>query len=555
MKTTPAPSAYSYPLLIRHLLNACRLASPQNEIISADLVRYTYTEFLERLGRLAGGLTALGVKPGDTVAVMNWDCHRYLECFFAIPMMGAILHTINIRLPAEQLLHTINHAEDDIILVHEDFLPLLNQIRTRIERPVRLAMIRDSAHYGRDTLPDGFDIEYETLLDMGKDGFEFIDFDEHRTATTFYTTGTTGNPKGVCYSHRQLVLHTMGVITALSPGDEHVRLHRGDVYMPMTPMFHVHGWGLPYAATMLGLKQVYPGRYDPVSLLSLISREGVTFSHCVPTILQMLLAADEVTPIDLNGLKVIVGGSALPHGLARAAVTKGVQLFAAYGMSETCPFLTVADTMGMNHGSVLDRDIAMRLKTGKPGALIEMRVVDPDMNDMPRGSGHTGEVVVRAPWLAQGYTGNIGDSEELWRGGYLHTGDVGYLDHDGSLQITDRMKDVIKSGGEWLSSIKLENIVSRCKGVGEVAVIAIPDEKWGERPMVIVTRSPDHAVTAQDIRNAVREQVDTGKLPGWAIPERVEFVTSIDKTSVGKLDKKLLRAHYAGPPGENPAEA
>lgn len=553
MKTAPAPTAYSYPLVIRHLLNACKLTSPQTEIVSADLVRYTYRDFLKRLERLAGGLAALDVKPGDTVAVMNWDCHRYLECFFAVPMMGAVLHTINIRLPPEQLLYTINHAEDDVILVHEDFLPLLDQIRAGIENPVRLILIQDDRPAGGCTLPDGFDSEYERLLDDGECGYEFVDFDENTTATTFYTTGTTGKPKGVCYSHRQLVLHTMGVTNALTPGDECVRLHRGDVYMPMTPMFHVHGWGLPYTATMLGLKQVYPGRYDPVSLLGMISREGVTFSHCVPTIVQMLLAANETTPTDLNGLKILVGGSALPHGLARTAVEKGVQLLAAYGMSETCPFVTVADTRGIDHGSILDEDISARTKTGKPGVLVDLRIVDPNMNEKPSGPEHTGEVVVRAPWLTLGYTGDSGNSAELWRGGYLHTGDVGYLDEGGSLHLTDRIKDVIKSGGEWLSSIELENIISRCNGVGEVAVIAVPDERWGERPMAIVTRTAGHEVTVQDIRHAVREQVDAGKLPKWAIPEHVEFVESIDKTSVGKLDKKLLRARYlANPPGKQP---
>ena len=260
MSKVPASSAYSYPLLIKQLLHASMLTSPKQEIISGNLRKYDYLTLKSRIEKLAAGLSAIGVKPSDTVAVMNWDCHRYLECFFAIPMMGAILHTINIRLSPEQLLYTINHAEDDVILVHQDFVEMLEQIKDRIDRPVKLVFLHDSAE--KQPLPNGFDIEYESLLEISERRFVFEDFDESTIATTFYTTGTTGDPKGVYYSHRQLVLHTMGLVAAISPIDDHIRLAKTDVYMPMTPMFHVHGWGIPYAATMLGLKQVYPTRYE-----------------------------------------------------------------------------------------------------------------------------------------------------------------------------------------------------------------------------------------------------------------------------------------------------
>ena len=548
MKKQTANSAYSYPLLIRRLLDAALVVSPEQEIVSGDLCRYSYRTLRQRIARLASGLASSGIEQGDTVAVMNWDCHRYLECFFGVPMMGAVLHTINIRLSPEQILYTINHAEDDIILVHSDFIQIIHRIYDRIDHPVRLILLTDEAT-PPGILPDHFDGEYETLLANADTDFEFGDFDEDTVATTFYTTGTTGDPKGVFYSHRQLVLHTMGIVLGLSPLDDPVRFGKGDVYMPMTPMFHVHGWGIPYAATMLGLKQVYPGRYEPARLIRYLTEECVTFSHCVPTIMHMLLSAPEAQDADFSGLKVIIGGSALPQGLSRIAVEKGIQIFAAYGMSETCPFVTVADTRNMDYASIDPKDLAVRSKTGKPVPLVELRVVDENMNDLPTDEKTTGEVVIRTPWLTQGYTGDAEGSEQLWQGNYLHTGDVGYIDGTGSLLITDRMKDVIKSGGEWISSLQLENIASQCEGVDEVAAIGIPDQRWGERPLLIVTRSPECArqVSAEDIKNAIRVCVDNGNLSRWAVPERVEFVDAIEKTSVGKLDKKTLRALYSQP--------
>ncbi len=542
--TDSAELAYHYPLLIRHLLHTPLLCSPTQEIVSGDTERYDYRTFRERIGRLASGLVSLGVGAGDTVAVMDWDSHRYLECFFAVPMLGAVLHTINVRLSPEQILYTINHAEDDIILVNADFIPLLAQISGRFERPVKTVLLQDGL--GSEELPAGFACAYEALLQRSAPDFVFEDFDECTRATTFYTTGTTGEPKAVAYSHRQLVLHTLGLLAGFGPAAGNSRLHKGDVYMPITPMFHVHGWGFPYAATLMGIKQVYPGRYAPATLLGLIERERVSFSHCVPTILHMLLSAPESCDVDLSGWKVIVGGAALPQGLAKTALERGVDVFAAYGMSETCPFLTLAEVPASAGND--DETIAQRCMTGKPGPLVELRVVTPDFAEVAHDGKTTGEVVARAPWLTSGYIKNPEGSEALWRNGYLHTGDVGHMDSSGSLQITDRMKDVIKSGGEWISSLDLESIASRCEGVGEVAAIGVPDARWGERPLLLVVRRPESetTVTADDIRNAIRTQVTAGRISRWAVPERVEFVEKLDKTSVGKLDKKALRTRYAG---------
>jgi len=541
----PTPSAYSYPLLIKHLLPTPRAQAARQEIVYADRTRYDYRTLRRRISRLASGLGTCGVKPDDTVAVMDWDSHRYLECFFAVPMMGAVLHTINIRLSPEQILYTINHAEDDVILVHADFVPLLEQIVDRIERKVRFILLTDdavAANVPIDTITD-----YEQLLDSGDEDYDFQDFDENTRATTFYTTGTTGNPKGVYYSHRQLVIHTLGVMSGLGTAGCHARFHRDDVYMPITPMFHVHAWGIPYVATVMGVKQVYPGRYDPQALLALIEREGVTFSHCVPTILHMLLSHPAAEDTDLSRWKVVIGGAALPRSLAEKAMALGIDIFGGYGLSETCPVLTLAQLDAGMLKADSGEQLTIRCKAGRTLPLVDLRVVDENMEDVPHDGHATGEVVVRAPWLTQAYLKDADASQQLWRGGYLHTGDIGNIDADGYLKITDRIKDVIKSGGEWISSLTLEDIVSQHPNVSEVAAIGVPDEKWGERPMLLVVLDSDlkNAVSEDQIKALVQAQADKGVVSPWAVPDRIQFVDAIEKTSVGKIDKKRLREKYS----------
>ena len=538
------PSAYYNPLLIKSLLDNPIRQFPEQEIVYGDFKRQTYRDLGERVSRLASGLAGLGVRRGDTVAVMDWDSHRYLECFFAVPMMGAVLHTVNIRLSPEQILYTINHAEDDVILVNTEFLPVLEAIRDRIEPVKKLVLLNDTGQTPATTLDIG--TEYETLLASGDPDYKFPDFSEDARATTFYTTGTTGLPKGVYFSHRQLVLHTFGTLAALT-GTGQGRFNRDDVYMPITPMFHVHAWGIPYAATLLGVKQIYPGRYVPEQLLSLIQRENVTFSHCVPTILQMLLASPKVEEIDLSRWKVTIGGAALPQALAKQARDRGVDIFTAYGMSETCPLLTLAHLKPHMLDWDEERQLEIRCKTGLPLPLVELRVVDEDMNDLPHDGTTSGEVVVRSPWLTQGYLKDPQTSEQLWRGGYLHTGDIGTIDQEGYLKITDRLKDVIKTGGEWISSLELEDLILKHPAVAETAVVGIPDPKWGERPLALVVLKPDRTgqVDETTIRNWLKDFADKGIISKWGIPDRVLFVDSIPKTSVGKLNKKEMRQQYA----------
>ena len=533
------PSAYAYPLLIKQLLHTPRAIAAEQEIVYSDRLRMTYADMFERIGRFANLLARLGVARGETVAMMDWDSHRYLESFFAVPMYGAVLQTVNIRLSAEQVAYTLNDAGASVVLVNAEFLPLLTQIRGELRTVRRFVLIADDAV----ELPEDFEGEYEALLGACPAHFDFPDLDENARATTFYTTGTTGSPKGVYFSHRQLVLHTLAVTAALAMAPSQGRFHRGDVYMPMTPMFHVHAWGVPYVATMMGVKQVYPGRYLPDHLLKLKTTEKVTFSHCVPTILMMLLGAPSAKDVELSGWKMVIGGSALPGSLAQSALDRGIDVFTGYGMSETCPILTLAQ---IPPEVALDQpNLELRLKTGRPVPLVDLKTVDAEMTAVARDGRAVGEVVVRAPWLTQGYLNKPEASEQLWAGGYLHTQDIGSIDAAGFLQVTDRIKDVIKTGGEWVSSLELEDIISRCDGVAEVAVIAVPDDKWGERPAALVVVKAGASIDEAAIRAQVEKSVEAGHVSRYAIPERVVFVEALDRTSVGKINKRALREKYS----------
>lgn len=536
------PSAYAYPLLIKQLLHSARATAGEQEIVYRDQSRYSYRQFFERISRLANALTELGVGPGSTVAVMDWDSHRYLEAFFAVPMMGAVLQTVNVRLSPEQILYTLNHAKADIVAVNVEFIPILAIIKDQLETVKKFVLITDDgATMSSFKVP--YAGEYEALLAAAPTSYDFPDFDENTRATTFYTTGTTGLPKGVYFSHRQLVLHTLGVATALGTAAGQGRLHRNDVYMPITPMFHVHAWGMPYVATMLGLKQVYPGRYMPDMLLQLIAKESVTFSHCVPTILHMLLSNKAGENVDLSRCKMIIGGAAFPKGLAAAALARGMDVFTGYGMSETCPILTIAHV----RDELLDSDAqaAERIKTGYTIPLVDLHTVDAEMLDVERDGKATGEIVVRAPWLTQGYLHNPEASEDLWAGSYLHTGDIGTLDPRGMLTVTDRLKDVIKTGGEWVSSLELESVISQHPAVNEVAVIGIKDDKWGERPLAMIVLRAEHTTTVDDIKQHVLRLAEEGHISKFAVPEQVRFVDSLARTSVGKLNKKAMREQLA----------
>lgn len=540
-RETPDVAAGTSSLLLKQLLLTPLATNPGQEIVYRDAHRYSYRELRERIGRLATSLHGMGVQAGETVAVMDWDSHRYLEAYFAVPMMGAVLMTVNVRLSPEQIAYTLNHAGARTLLVHADFLPVVTQLMPQLETVDTFVLIADGAAL---EVPRGFVDEYERLMDSAAPDFEFPDWDENSTATTFYTTGTTGLPKGVSFSHRQLVLHTLATMAMLASAPSQGHVHRDDVYMPMTPMFHVHAWGMPYVATLMGLKQVYPGRYAPDALLALIRREKVTVSHGVPTLLHMLLSHPASADVDLRGLKLIVGGSALPQGLARTAVERGIDVFAGYGMSETCPVLAVAQVKTPLAADA-ERALEVRTFAGMPIPLVDLRIMDEQMRELPHDGKSVGEVVARAPWLTAGYVDDPQQSEQLWRGGWLHTNDVACIDEHGYLRITDRLKDVIKTGGEWVSSLEIEDLVSRHPAVGEVAVVGIADTRWGERPVAFVVPRTGQTVDREGIRDHLDAFVRAGRISKYAVPERVVVVDAIAKTSVGKPNKRVLREQCA----------
>jgi fatty-acyl-CoA synthase len=539
-----AKSAYKYPLLIKQLWHAPLVQAPDQVIVYRDRKRFTYRQLRERIGRLGSSLARLGVGAGDTVGVLDWDSNRFLEAYFAVPMMGAVLQTVNVRLPPEQIAYTINHAGSSVLLVNDEFVPTLEGIKNQLPKVKRLVVMSDRPVPQTGGL--GFAGEYEDLLLGASPDYDFPDFDENTVATTFYTTGTTGLPKGVYFSHRQLVLHSLAEMAFFGTAAKQGRFCRDDVYMPITPMFHSHAWGLPWTATLSGVKQVYPGRYDPALLLKLIKTEGVTFTHGVPTILQMLLGAAAAANTDLAGLKMVIGGSELPKGLARQALALGVDVYAGYGMSESAPLLCVAQVKSADLIGDPEKAVDIRTKAGIPAPLVDIRLVDTDLNEVPRDGQTPGEVLVRAPWLTQGYVDNAEASEQLWAGGYLHTNDIGVIEPGGYLRIVDRIKDVIKTGGEWVSSLQIEDLISQCKGVSEAAVIGIKDDKWGERPFALVIKDSRTGGDLSDtqIKAHLRAFADSGVISKFGIPDRILFVNTLDKTSVGKVDKKALREKY-----------
>ena len=540
-----AKSAYQYPLIIKHLWHAPLLQAADQEIVYRDLKRFTYRELRRRVGRLASALAGIGVRPGDTVGVLDWDSNRFLETFFAVPMMGAVLQTVNVRLPPEQVAYTINHAGSSVLLVNDEFVPLLQGLMPQLSKVKKLVVMSDRSVPQTGSL--SFEGEYEELLAASSPDYLFPDFDENTQATTFYTSGTTGLPKGVYYSHRQVVLHCLSELAFLGVAGKHGRFSRDDVYMPMTPMFHVHAWGFPWAATLAGVKQVYPGRYRPELLVRLIKTEGVTFTHCVPTLLEMLLSAAAAAKAHLGELKMVIGGSELHRALAKQAVAAGIDVCAGFGMSETGPIVAAAQVMTKDLGNP-ERELDIRVRAGITAPLVEARIVGQDMKDLPHDGEAAGELVLRSPWLTQGYVDNPEASEALWAGGYLHTGDIAVITPDGYIKITDRMKDVIKSGGEWVSSEQIEDLIEQYPGVKEAAVIGIPDKKWGERPLALVVKDTDHASRLReiDIKAHLEAFATRGLISKYGIPETIQFVDHLAKTSLGKVDKKGLRETYGG---------
>jgi fatty-acyl-CoA synthase len=507
------------PLLVRGIAERAERLFGHREIVSRThdgVERSTYAEVVERARRVASSLQRLGVRPGDRVATFGWNSVRHLELYLALPAMGAVLHTLNIRLFEADLHYIVGHAEDRVIFLDAS----LAEAMPRFEG-VEHEVVMPDGPGARDGA-----LDYEQLVADGDPGFAFPDVDERQAAAMCYTSGTTGRPKGVVYSHRSTVLHTLIANQADSIG-----LREVDTVMPVVPMFHANAWGLPYAAALAGSRQVLPGpRMAPADLAALIAAERVTFSGAVPTIWQGMLQLDP--PPDLSSLdRVICGGSAVPEALIRAFDARfGVPLIQAWGMTETSPMASVSH---LPADPPADEDARYRLRAtqGRIVPLVDFRI------DEESG----GELQVRGPTIASTYYEDESAAEKFTDDGWLRTGDVAEVDEGGYIRLVDRTKDLVKSGGEWISSVELENAIMAHPDVLEAAVVAVPDERWSERPCACVVRSQGSELDGDALRAFLADRVAK-----WWLPERVEFIDEVPKTSVGKFDKKVLRRRFGG---------
>jgi fatty-acyl-CoA synthase len=492
--------------------------------------RATFAEVELRARKLAQALTRLGVQPGDRVGTFMWNDQEHLEAYFAVPCMGAVLHTLNIRLFPEQLAYVIDHAEDDVIIVDDSLVPLLAAIAGDLKSKPKFILV------GRgDGSALGETLTYEELLAAESGEYEWPEIDERQAAAMCYTSGTTGNPKGVVYSHRSSVLHAMASLSGNA-----FALSELDRVLMIVPMFHANAWGLPHSAWMSGADFILPERHlQAEPLTRLIAQEKPTFSGAVPTVWNDILRFGETHEFDLSSLRMVVcGGSAVPRVLMEKLEEKyGVRLIQAWGMTETSPLGAIAHPP---RGTDPADDLDWRTKTGRIFAGVELRIVDNAGQPLPWDGEAFGEMQIRGPWITGSYYKD--SSDDKFQDGWLRTGDVGNVDAKGFVQITDRAKDVIKSGGEWISSVELENEIMAHEEVVEAAVVAVPDERWDERPLACVVLTEGARATAVELKDFLG-----GRVAKWWLPERWSFIDEVPKTSVGKFDKKVLRArHEAG---------
>jgi acyl-CoA synthetase (AMP-forming)/AMP-acid ligase II len=529
------------PLLISQLIDFAATCHGDTEIVSRSVEgpihRYTYRDAWKRAKQMAEALVALGVRPGDRIGTLAWNGYRHFELYYAISGMGAVCHTINPRLFPEQIAYIVNHAEDQVLFVDINILPLVEKLRPLMKSVRHIVAMTDRAHLPANcTIPNL--LVYEELI-AGKPGtYEWPELDERTASSLCYTSGTTGNPKGVLYHHRSTLLHAYA--SALPDG---IGISARDSVLPVVPMFHVNAWGLPYSGCLAGAKLVFPGAaLDGASLYELFEAEGVTVTAGVPTVWLALLQHLQANKLRLTTLKKsIIGGSACPPAMIETFKRDyGVDVLHAWGMTEMSPLGTVNTPKKKHLAMDKAAQDAVKAKQGRALFGVEMKIVGDDGSELPRDGKAFGDLLVRGPWITSGYFRGEG-GEALREGGWFPTGDVSTIDADGYMQITDRSKDVIKSGGEWISSIDLENAAMAHPAVGEAAVIGIAHPKWDERPLLIIHRKPGAAVSKDELLAFLKD-----KVAKWWLPDDVVFVETIPHTATGKILKTRLREDFKG---------
>ncbi len=525
------------PLTMRVLMERGPLFAPDTEVVSKmrdGVHRYTYADLGRRAQQLAHALTKLGVREGDRVATLAWNSYRHLELYYAIPLMGAVLHTLNLRLASDQLAYIINHAEDSVICVDEDLLPILEKLAAQMPTVRHFVVMSNTGAFTTELKPAH---DYEQLIGGESTTYAWPELDENMPMGLCYTSGTTGHPKGAMYTHRSNYLHTVTQCMADSLGVSHA-----DTLMAAVPMFHANAWGLPYAATMLGAKQVFPGSLmDGASICQLLQDEKVTCTAGVPTIWLGVRIELEKNPgkYDLSHLRTMTcGGSAPPRALIDWFETSlGVEFVQAWGMTETSPLGSVARLKPEMKSWPREKQLDIKQRCGIIAPGLEARVVDDDGHEVAHDGAAMGRLLVRGPWIASSYY--KADAPDRFPDGWFDTGDIATIDDKGYIAIADRAKDVIKSGGEWISSVDMENMIMAIPGVSEAAVIGVSHPKWQERPLACVVVKPGGTVTKEQVLEYL-----TPRVAKWWLPDEVVFLDALPKTSVGKFDKKVLRKQF-----------
>lgn len=527
-----------YPLTIAHFFERARKLFPKKilgtRVPGRGLVKVTYADFAERTARLAGALGVLGVQKGDRVATFAWNSHRHLEVYFAAPMMGAVLHTVNIRLSAQDITYIVNHAEDRVLIADASTWPTLEPIRRELRSVQHVIVMKDTPEA---EIPPGA-LDYEELLRTARPVERWPRLEETDAAGMCYTSGTTGSPKGAVYTHRAIFLHSMA-----SSMTDVLGISERDVILHIVPMFHANAWCIPYAGVMNGATQFFGGpNPQPRDIVEIVHRERVTLVGAVPTVWIAVDALLEQEPHwDISSIRCIpIGGSAAPRTLIEKFEKKyGARMLHAWGMTEMTPLGTVCRLKSYMEALPDEERYAIRAKQGTPVVGVDLRIVDDEGREQPWDGKSMGEMQVRGPWVIRAYYNNPESVDRFTPDGWFRTGDVATVDPEGYVQITDRTKDLIKSGGEWISSIDVEVMIMSHPKVLEAAVIAVPHPRWVERPLACVVPKPGVTLTREEILDYLRP-----RLAKWALPDDVVFIEALPKTSVGKFDKKVLRERF-----------